>query len=59
MASVLFWIDIVLYKGLYIQYKGDELCQEYIMKDERMKICSGPSLAGTHPINGGAGFHSH
>ena len=42
IASVLFWIDIVLYKGLYT-IKNDEMCQEYMMKDEREGICSGPS----------------
>ena len=46
MASVLFCTKDCT------QYKTDALCQEYMMKDERKRICSGPSLAGTHPING-------
>ena len=53
MASVLFCTKDCT------QYKTDALCQEYMMKDESKRICSGPSLAGTHPIIRGAGFHSH
>ena len=33
--------------------------QEYMMKDERKRICSGPSLAGTHPINEKTDAESH